>query len=112
MEHLLDASAHERQLRKRVRLAASIEEALGEIFEDGGVEPDPPAAPEDLDLSAEVETDAGQPGGTQHFEERAALHDDIADLLDLVDCGMSVIWPPGWDHQRARLMQRSLRSRC
>ena len=108
MELLLDASMQERQLRKRVRTAASLEEAIGEIVDAGCFETQRTIPPATVNVEpADLKGEAVQPVVIpQLVDERTAFHEDIADLLELVECGLPVRWPPGWDLQRARLALR------
>ena len=126
MEILLDASVHEHKLCKRVRVAASLEEALGEIFETEEISTADHATSSERATQPNVEAQcstverckAATPpvaeGSVEGVVSTAvssdqAFHDDIMDLLELAECGIPVAWPRGWDIQRARSTQSQTR---
>ena len=118
MTILLDASLQEHKLRKRVRVAAALEEALlGELFEPD-VQPDVQCAAVEAQrltgerFEAEVPTTVEVKIGSGECSAASAdkaFHDDIMDLLELAESGFPVIWPRGWDIQRARSTQSHTR---
>ena len=114
---LMDASRHERSLRKRVRRSSTLEDALGELFETDGHESSVPAVGSEAIARAAVEeASAEEPFDSmalaieRHAASRAvaavartAFRDDIFDLLELAECDLPVVWPKGWDIQRASI---------